>query len=501
MPFTDRRIRAVLTAALLSVGAWPHVVSSQELSPADDMIDRPAVRILPPIGSVSGPTKIEILIIDRAVARLEASVDGERAGTRKRPPWEVKVVLDSPAREQAIRVTAFDGTGKALGEHSLTVNRVDPPLRLRIAALEPSADDREVTVTTEVSVPRKATLHQVRFFLNEDLIATREQPPFEATIPRPAAIADDDFVRVVAELTDGRTVEDVELLSARGVSDEVEVNLVQIQTLVTSRNGVPQRDLVAGDFEIRQRGKPQTVDRVYAARDIALVLGVVVDASGSMGPMWDETINAASKFLDQALTPRDRAFVIAFDTQLKLIQDLTNDRQALDGALESVAPEGGTALFDAILYGLLQYADEPGRRALVVITDGLDYGSTADADRTIDIAQRLGVPVYIVALPHTGGGSEATNVVHSLKLITDPSGGRLLRLRGNEGLARAFAQIADELRSQYIVSYYTATPPDNGQREIEVRIKDRKDLEVRAVLPLDLVTTTDAAQSPSQSKK
>ena len=498
---TGHRIAAVLSVALLCLVVRPVSLWSQEVSPADDSIDRPAVRILPPVGAVSGPTKIEVLVINRDVARLEATVDGEPAGTRKRPPWDVKVALDAPAREQTVGVTAYDDAGKTLGAHALIVNRVDPPLRLRIASLAPAPDGHNVTVTTEVSVPRKATLREVRFFLNENLIATREQPPFEAAIPRPETIAAEDFVRVIAELADGRTVEDVELLFSRGVSDEVEVNLVQIQTLVTTRNGVPQRDLVADDFEIRQRGKPQTVDRVYDARDIALVLGVVVDASGSMGPMWNTTINAASNFLDQALAPRDRAFVIDFDTQLRLTQALTNDRQALDSALESVAPEGGTALFDAILYGLLQYADEPGRRALVVITDGLDYGSTADADRTIDIARRLGVPVYIVALPHRGGGSEATNVVHSLKLLTDPSGGRLLRLRGNDGLARAFAQIADELRSQYIVAYYTDARPDNGQREVEVRIKNRKDLEVRAVLPLDLVTKTDAVQSPSQSKK
>ncbi len=498
------------TLPLICIVAWVAAVSTAAVAVAapspsspPDVVDRPAIRILPPSSNVEGRTRVEFLIIDRAVARLEATVDGEPAGKRKRPPWQVEVDFASPAREQVLEVIAYDASGKKLGDHALTVNLYDPPLRLRITALTANATGDAIEVTSEVSVPRKASLRQVRFFVNEQELEQRRTAPFVATLARPSTVAPDDYVRVVAELADGRTVEDVELLSARGVSDEVEVNLVQVQTLVTSRNGVPERNLSQADFDVRQRGTPQVIDRVYAAGDLALVLGLVVDASGSMGPVWNSAINAARQFIAQTITDRDRAFVIDFDTQLRLTQAITHDRTALDQALESVVPEGGTALFDAILYGLLQYADEPGRRALVVVTDGLDFGSTADPDRTIDIARRLGVPVYVIALPRSGGGGggEATNIVHTLKLLTDPSGGRLLRLRGHQGLARAFQQIADELRSQYVITYYTDTPPSEGRRGLEVRVKNRKDLEVRAVLPLDLITTTDAAQSPSQSKK
>lgn len=463
-------------------------------SPSEDTIDRPAVRLLPPIGLVSGPTRIEVLAIDREIARLEFSIDGTSAEVRKRPPWEAKLSLAKPPREQTISVEAFDAAGGRVGDDRVVVNRTTPPLAVRVVAVDGDGQHGPIRVEAKVAVPRKATLEAVRFYRGETLVDTRTEAPFETELQ--GAAGPEEFVRVTLTLADGRTVEDVELLSAFGLTDEVEVNLVQLQTLVTTKRGAPVTDLGPEDFEIRQDGEPKAVDRLYLSQDMALVMGVVIDASGSMIGVWDLTMDSVRRLLGSSLGPKDRSFLIDFDTELRLAQPLTGDHGTLARALDDIKPTGGTALFDAILYGLLQYHDEPGRRALVVVTDGIDSGSLADPGRISDVASRLGVPVYVVALPLAGAGPgggagslgrEAGNVVHTLKLVTDPSGGRLLRVRGSEGLARAFAQIAVELRSQYVLTYYADHVPEDGMRAVDVTVRGRKDVDVRAVLPLDQV--------------
>jgi len=180
---------------------------------------------------------------------------------------------------------------------------------------------------------------------------------------------------------------------------------------------------------------------------------------------------------------RDRAFLVDFDEQLRLAHGLTGDLGELYEALDALEPEGGTALYDSILFSLLQFEAQPGRRALVVLTDGYDSRSTTDERHAVEFGRKLGVPVYVVALPSGGGPGDVA--VHALKLVTDPTGGRLLRVGSAGGLERAFAQIAAELRHQYVLTCYTDELPGDGRRKITVRLKDRKDVEVRAVFAWD----------------
>lgn len=481
--------RALFLALLLT--PLPATSTDDPASSAEDGLVRPVIRILPPLGTLEGKATLEVLVIDREVARLRAFVGDVEIGARNKPPWNIKVDLPSPAAEQTIRVLAETAGKRDLGEDTVVINRVTRPLRVRIAAIDGDpAGDGVVTVRADVSVPRAASLRVVRFFYNDQRVTHRTEPPFEAEVPMPSP-RPEDVVRVVAELEDGRVVEDAQVVAARGEVDEVDVNLVQLQTLVTTKRGMVITDLEGDDFEIRQRGTPQALDRFYLARDLPLVLGLVVDTSGSMGEVWQLTMDALRRFLASAVDVRDRAFLIDFAESLRLAQPLTHDMGAIEAALQDVRPEGGTSLFDAMLYGLLQYTDQPGRRALVVITDGVDSTSTSDSDRVLELAERLGVPIYVVSLPFAGGRGgmgmqrEATNLVHTLKLFTDPTGGRLIRVGRSAGLARAFGQIASELRSQYVLTYYTEALPERGVRDIDVRVKDRKDLQVRAVLPLD----------------
>jgi VWFA-related protein len=183
-----------------------------------------------------------------------------------------------------------------------------------------------------------------------------------------------------------------------------------------------------------------------------------------------------------------------------LLQAPTGDRAALDWALDRLEPHGGTALYDSILFSLLQYDGEPGRRAMIVLTDGLDSESRSDPRRTIDLGRRLGVPVYVIALSGGGGGMQQGPGVrrsaastaelaeeaarrNQLKLVTDPTGGRLFHVVSVEQVARAFAEIQEELRRQYVLTYYSDRPAGEPAAP-EVRVR-RQGMEVRSAVPLD----------------
>ena len=459
---------------------------------AADAHDGAVIRLLaPPQRLVAGRAEVETLSIDPDIRRVVFYLDGEEVAKGRRPPFAAKVVFANPAREQTLEIKAYDERDRLLGGDTLVINRLPIPFRARITTVDASRAG-SVRVETEVSTPRKAVLEHVAIYLNENLEATLDSPPFAAdiSVPEPAP---GDFVRVVATLRDGREVEDVEVLGAAGLEEEVDVNLVQLQVLVVKKNGAPVYDLAVDDFEITEAGRPRAIDRFYPAEDVSLVLGLVLDSSGSMAPIWDLTLESAKEFLKQTVAARDRSFLVDFDSRLSLVRPLTDDLGELFVGMGEITPEGGTALYDSILFSLLQFTDEPGRRALVVLTDGVDAGSTSNPKRAVEFGRKLGVPVYIVALPGpgrtaTGGNLARSYSVQELKLLTDPTGGRLVRAGSAEGIARAFAQINTELRHQVVLTYYTDRLPDpNARQGVTVRIKGRKDVEVRAVLALDQV--------------
>ncbi len=449
------------------------------------------IRLLaPPYGLVTGKLEIETLSIDPDIRRVIFRLDGQIVAKRNRPPFNAKIQFADPAREQTLEVEAYGARDRSLGRDVVQINRPPIPLRVAITSLEREAE--VLAIAASVSVPRKATLERLDIYFNDGLEATITAPPFEARFEVPAA-AQGDFARVAAVLQDGRIVEDVEVIG-EPFSDEVDVNLVQLQVLVTKKSGALVTDLQKEDFEVLEAGKSRQIDRLYPAEGVSLVLGLVLDSSGSMLPIWDLTTRSASQFLRSTLSDRDRAFLVDFNTRLSLVQPLTRDVGELSAAMDGIEPDGGTALYDSILYSMLQFADEPGRRALVVLTDGVDSGSTSNPKRSVEFGRKLGVPVYIVALPQPSERGRAGAVLarsfssQELKLLTDPTGGRLIRTRSAEGIARAFTQINTELRHQYVLTYYSSEAPDSSVRpSVVVRLKGQNDVEVRAVVATDLI--------------
>jgi len=179
----------------------------------------------------------------------------------------------------------------------------------------------------------------------------------------------------------------------------------------------------------------------------------------------------------------DQAIVIGFDVTPEVTQDFTDDPEKLDHGVRELRPGGGTALYDALYYAcrdkLLKQAQAgPTRRAIILLSDGEDNQSHVTREEAIEMAQRAEAIVYTISTNVSGTKGTGDKV---LERIADATGGRAFFPFQIRDVANAFAEIQDELRSQYAVSYKPADfKPDGHFRTIEIVASDRKNFRVRA---------------------
>ena len=273
---------------------------------------------------------------------------------------------------------------------------------------------------------------------------------------------------------------------------KVDVAVVNVLASVRDRRGGLVSNLDKGDFEIREDGKPQEI--VYFTREttLPLTLGLLVDSSVSQENLIYREQEAAAKFFQQVLTPKDAAFLISFDIGVDLLQDVTGSVEMLENALGAIEVRGtgpsggiggplpqiatgGTHLYDAVYLGATDVLQrEAGRKALILISDGQDQGSMMERDDAIEAAQRTYVIIYGILFVDRsfygfGGGYSGEG---TLKKMAEETGGRMFRANNDRELADAFQQISDELRSQYSIGYTPINAVRDGSyRKIDLRVR------------------------------
>jgi len=478
-----RPLDAPQPSALLEIPGLFEPMAAPETTPR--RVDTRIIQLVPPrADTVAGTTRIETLISSIAIEKVAFFVDGRKVGEDDRAPFAARLELARPAQRQEIRVVAYGPQDEVLGEDTLVVNDSTRPFRVRLARVEELAGGA-VDVEATVSVPSGRRLERVEIYRGDRLAETLRREPFRARLAPGTAPGGDgtDFVRAVAVLDDGSSIDDVRLLGVAGPVEAVDVNLVEVFAVVSDKNGQPVTDLRQEDFQIVLAGQRLPVERFSYAEDVPLLLGLVIDSSGSMEGLMIETKRAAGGFLGAILGKEDRAFVVDFDTRPRLAHPPSNDLASLFASFNSLTPDGFTAMYDSILFSLIQLGTEPGRKALVVLSDGDDYKSRYAPSRVIEDARKSAVPVYIIGL-----GEEKTMrriyYGNALNDVAEKTGGRVF-LVGPEKLPEAYAQIEKELRSQYFLTFYAPEGLTDAQKrdvKIELVGPGRAGLTVRAAV-------------------
>jgi VWFA-related protein len=276
------------------------------------------------------------------------------------------------------------------------------------------------------------------------------------------------------------------------------VNVVNVFFTVKDHHGALVPNLNKDQFQVLENGKPQTIKYFSAESNLPLTLGLLIDSSGSMQRMLEQEKVVAADFLRQVITEKDLAFVISFDINVDLLQDLTSDVHLLRAGLEQakinigggsggipglgqgpvpISHPKGTLLYDAVYLASDEIlGKQVGRKAMVLLTDGEDEGSKLKLRDAIEAAQKADAICYVLLLhdpQYPVGYGE-------MKDLTEATGGRVIEVNRPDKIGSAFAQISSELRSQYSIGY---TPDDDKRdgtfRKIEIKSKDGYKVQAR----------------------
>lgn len=233
-------------------------------------------------------------------------------------------------------------------------------------------------------------------------------------------------------------------------------HLVEVYATVTDDQGALVTNLGRDAFDVRENGAPQVVS-AFAAGEFPLTVALGVDRSWSMAGRPLRLAKLASTAFLRALKPDDRSMVLAIGGDAEIVAPLSADRVSQARTIEALDPWGTTALYDSIIVALDRLEPEPGRQALVVVSDGTDRHGQATASQAVARARRSNALVYPIAV-----GGIRPPVLAELAVLT---GGRSFQLRGPKEIEAALAAIARELRYQYLLGYAPSDPIQPGHAE------------------------------------
>ncbi len=265
----------------------------------------------------------------------------------------------------------------------------------------------------------------------------------------------------------------------RGYTIGVNVDLVVVHTTVLDKNGHFVGGLKKDTFKIFEDGVPQNVSS-FSQEDVPISMGIIIDTSGSMRNKIDLVNKAALAFI-RASNPDDQVFLVGFNDQVELLEDYTNDIDAITDALENTVVTGGTALYDAIYLGVqkAQNGSKP-KKAIVVITDGEDRDSYYKLDELVAKVQESDVQIYCVgflnAVPEKGlfghwSKSVPERAHDALLRISDETGGKAYFPQKIPEINTIVSEIAHELRNQYSIGYMSSNSARDGSyRKIKVAL-------------------------------
>jgi VWFA-related protein len=297
-----------------------------------------------------------------------------------------------------------------------------------------------------------------------------------------------------------------------------DVKVVNVLATVHDKQGQLLNDLTKDDFILTEDGRPQTIRYFSRETDLPLTVGLLVDTSGSVRRVIGEERGASHVFLHEVLRPdKDQAFVLHFDREVELLQDLTNSREKLERAcdlLEVGQPggsssggggypgggrggrRGGTMLYDAIYLASNELmAKQKGRKAEILLSDGKDNGSKETIGQAIESAQRADSLVYSILFAdeeeytpnpfgygrRRGLGGPVPRYPQStgpdgkkvLQQISRETGGGFFAASKKESIDKIYDHIQEELRNQYSLGYTSDQPTGSGYRKISLTVKQK----------------------------
>jgi VWFA-related protein len=421
-----------------------------------------------PAGLVYGDFPVTVLAT-APVQRVELLINNVKSGEGRGPSMVIPVKVGEYIRRLRIRAVGYDAQNNIAGQDEMVINDPKPPFRAHLT----SANG---TLAATIIKPAQLAISRVDFFVGEQIVGSAAFEPYSVSYDA-SKYPEARYARVTAIGADGSQADDV-LVFGAVASDRVDVTMQQIPLSVIGGDGVP----ATGDLTLLDNGAPRGIESITPAADQPLYVILLIDYSESMIEEMPVVKAAAKQFAQRLLRPGDRIAVVGFNQTLFWLTPFTNDFNVAAAAVDRVKPGGETHLFDFTIEMLFELQRLPGRHALVVFTDGVDQGSHFKLDHLTHYARYAGVPLYPVIknrmlsrLMRLGIGQlEARR----LAALARDTGATYFIIKEEKELPGVYAKLAQELRSQYTVSFRsdTAAPDEwhalamQSKRGMQMRI-------------------------------
>lgn len=448
-----RRSLLALAAGALLAGAWPTVASAQ------------LVRITAkPTGLTAGSLEVPV-VAEPPVERLRLFVNGVPRDSVAGRQMSTTLNVGYYLRRLRVRAVGYDAGGEVVGEDEMVVNDPRPPFRVRLQgpATWPPAGD--VTLHANVMRPAEVRISGVDFYVGEEKVGTAGSPPYAVVVDAarfPGAV----YARAVARSGAGEA--NHVLVFGETQHAETDVTVQQIPVSVVDGRAPLRAERVT----LLDSGVPRSIERLVRADEEPLHVILLIDYSESMLEELPVVKQAARQFARQLLRPQDRLAVVGFHQRTFWMTGYTNDWNRVAEAVDKMQPIGQTHLYDSVIAMLYEIQKQPGRHALVVLTDGADQGSRFELEHLVHYARYAGVPIY----PVIKNGSLdrwmrlGVGRVHARRVarLAEETGATYFLIRREDELAGVYARIARELRQQYRLVFHSEPGYEDQWRSLEV---------------------------------
>ncbi len=434
-----------------------------------------AVRITDkPASLVHGRFVVPIVATD-PVQRLELLINGVHFAQAIGQRANFEVHIGEYIRRLRLRAVGYDAQGAVAGDDEMVINDPRPPFRVRMQAPAVLPASGSVSLGASVIHPEELRIAGVDFFVGETKLGTATSEPFTASFDS-SKFSNAVYARVVARTTSGDEANDVAFFGSQP-RDQIDVTLQQIPLSIASGTA----PLRVEDLTLYDDGQPRRIEALSPAGDQPLNVILLIDYSESMLDELPVVKAAARQFAQALLRPQDRIAIVGFNQRVFWLTPFTNDWKSAAEAVDRVKPIGETHLYDSAVEMLFELQKTSGRHALVVLTDGVDQGSTFKLDHLVHYARYAGVPVYpivknkmLARLMHFGIGQIEAR---KLAVIAKDTGATYFIINKERELPNVYARLAQELRQQYQLMFYS--PPSTTDQWHALKVESSAGQELR----------------------
>jgi VWFA-related protein len=333
-----------------------------------------------------------------------------------------------------------------------------------------------VTFFANVTAPIETRVASVDFYIGEKKLATATASPYRVEVDA-AHFPGSVYARVVAHSAAGDEANDVVFFGDRA-NAELDVSIEQLPLSVAGG----ARPLRLEDLTLVDDGQPRKIEALVPAADQPLHVILLIDYSESMLEELPVVKATAKSFAKSLLRPQDRIAVVGFNSRTFWLTGFTNDYQAAADAVDRVKPAGETHLYDTAIEMLFELQKLPGRHALVVLTDGVDQGSSFKLDHLVHYARYAGVPVYPIIknsrLSRWMRFGVGYLAAQRLANIARDTGATYFIIQKERELPAVYQRLADELRQQYQLVFYSSPGAADQWHSIKVETRGGQTLRV-----------------------